>query len=543
MSCDGASAPAMAAGNIHHHVSGDSCVPKAEAPAMVHDPVDTAGAEHDRLSGMPDDVLLDILGRLVIAGDVHTVARTSVLSRRWRSLPWPQTTNVFLDVGKFFPSAEWIPARRSRFWKQHHATAGFTDALARFLAAPASERVIERLCLKFILTRRDYVRRIGDLVGAAAGAGTVKAVEIEIVTEMESIASDVVRTMLGYGDRFVHLVQDCPGVFRSLTKLTLKNLWFSDADELSNLVRRCSALKFLSLSSCGFRPDTSLIIDDDEAPPPRPPVLTIDAPRSPLEILLCDFCYIAGVKLVQAPALGALRYRALLPEDSSPISFGCAPSLKALFLGQRQDLDNLVKLSELLINGGQLETLFLSFNNGRIWVRPELPNKQLRAALGGLKSLCLRELSPGCNLSWATFLLEAAPFLETLEITIWNHICRAEWRNKHRESSNLIWQQPSLDFRHNHLKHLSFCRAFQVEKDLPFARLLMELAVNLQTVTMGVKSLGCQECTTALRTYPDLARSRLRFTEGSEYADAFVKGLKRGIPTSAKITILLSDLV
>jgi hypothetical protein len=43
---------------------------------------------------------------------------------------------------------------------QHQATAGLTDALARFLAAPPSARVIETLSLKLILTRCDYVRRV-----------------------------------------------------------------------------------------------------------------------------------------------------------------------------------------------------------------------------------------------------------------------------------------------------------------------------------------------------------------------------------------------
>lgn len=70
----------------------------------------------------------------------------------------------------------------------------------------------------------------------------------------------------------------------------------------------------------------------------------------------------------------------------------------------------------------------------------------------------------------------------------------------------------------------------------------MGLAVNLQAVTLGVKSLGCPGCINAQPKYPDLARSRLRFTEGSEYVDAFMKELMDGITTSAKITLLLADL-
>lgn len=106
--------------------------------------------------------------------------------------------------------------QRQRFGEQHQATAGFTDALVRFLGAPASVRVIETLNLKLILTRRDYVHRLGELVGAAADAGTVKSIELELVTEMEmamaSVALDAdAWTKLGYGERFGHFLQDCPG--------------------------------------------------------------------------------------------------------------------------------------------------------------------------------------------------------------------------------------------------------------------------------------------------------------------------------------------
>jgi hypothetical protein len=110
---------------------------------------------------------------------------------------------------------------------QLQATAGLTDGLARFPAAPPSARVIETLSLKLILTRRGNVRRVGELVGAAADAGAVKTVELELVTEMARVASEVeARTKLGYGERFRHFIQDCPGAFRSLNKLALHNLWF-----------------------------------------------------------------------------------------------------------------------------------------------------------------------------------------------------------------------------------------------------------------------------------------------------------------------------
>ena len=64
---------------------------------MFDDPADdTADAGIDKISELPDDVLLDILGRLFTAGDVRTAARTSILSRRWRHLPWPEISCCIL---------------------------------------------------------------------------------------------------------------------------------------------------------------------------------------------------------------------------------------------------------------------------------------------------------------------------------------------------------------------------------------------------------------------------------------------------------------
>ncbi|TVU27828.1 hypothetical protein EJB05_19329, partial [Eragrostis curvula] len=520
----------------------------------ANDPADTVIM--DTISRLPDDVLLDILGRLATAGDVKTVAKTSILSRRWRSLPWSsQITNVFLDVGDFFhvddDSGGWIPVRprKREFWDQHEATARFTDALARFLAAPPSNRVFEKLSLKFILTKHDLVRRIGALVAHAVDAGAVKNVELEIVTELSRVDHEVEeRIKPGYGDRFKHLLKDCPGAFRRrLTKLTLQNVWFRDTAEVNDLIfRGCDALEFLSLTWCGL---TSPALDGDEAPPDRWhwPVLSIDAPQSRLQMLLCDWCHIGGVELVQAPALAALRYLTFCLRDyPRPITFGCAPSsFKGLFLSRYQGATNSFKLSELLANsGGQLEWLILGFEGSKIWLEPERP-EQLRAALGRLTHLDFRGIPPECNLSWVTFLLEAAPLLERLDIQISNRICRPEWHKEGDRSADLTWELPSPDFTHRRLKHISFHRAFHVEKDLPMARLLMELAMNLQTVTLVVvKSLGCQKCTDALPNFPDLAKSRLRFAEAREYyVDALVKKLKDGSTSSAQIEIQIPDLV
>ncbi|KAL6911321.1 hypothetical protein ACP4OV_000126 [Aristida adscensionis] len=386
--------------------AGES-VPEGAA-ATVHGAVDTGDGELDRISELPDDILLDILGRLAAAGDHRAVARTSALSRRWRSLPWPQIRTVALDVGA--PCAAGAGAASAS------STAPRRGSLAPAPPGGGGGWVIETLSLKLILTRRDYLRRIGELVGGAGGAGTVRRVELDVATETECLPLDDTRAMLGYGERFVHFAGDCPGAFRSLAKLTLRSLWFhgDGAAALGELVRGCDALEFLCLKDCGLLPDGATEIAGDGPPPCA---LAIDAPRSRLRALLCDFCYVGRLELVHAPALAFVQYRAVFLEDSRPILFRRTPSLRAVYLcyGQLEEDDDVkLELSDLLVNVHQLEWLTLSFDICKIWLQLEHP-KRLRPVLGRLRQLNLKNTHPDCDLSWAIFLLEAAPLLLTLD--------------------------------------------------------------------------------------------------------------------------------
>lgn len=332
----------------------------------------------DRISGLPDDLLLEILEKLAIdAGHVHTVARTCILSRRWRSLPasvsWPHITNFSLDAGNFF----------SLNGKQI-ATPAFTSALRRFLAVPSRNRIVATLILKLILTkheRDDNVRRIGALVGDAIDTGRVKRIELDVVglVDLRLDWLDELPIKLGYGERFQHLLP-AGACFRSaVTKLSLEHVWFRDPAVVNDLVQECNALRFLSLSACGFLPEGDL--DIDEAPLP---VLIIDAPQSRLSSLQCIQCYIDHVDLVQAPALRMFRCDDWLAENSPPVSFGYTASLQGLFLNHRNSDDDNdgggggedgddddvagLKLSNVLVKGEQLLGLFLGFQNGKVRV-------------------------------------------------------------------------------------------------------------------------------------------------------------------------------
>ncbi|XP_044415329.1 uncharacterized protein [Triticum aestivum] len=513
--------------------------------SATHDPVDTAvGGADDGLRGLPDDVLLDMLERLVRAGDVHTAARTCVLSRRWRHMPRYQIPHVCLDVADFYSPADgWCPAalasaRRRKDWclpYQRRASEGLVQALWCFLAAPPSVRVIETLRLKMILTKYEVLRRAGRLIGEAAGTGRIKAgadVELELVMEKENLEHAPVEDMLGYGARFTQFLRGCPRAFRALTRLAVENLWFKDPGAVTDLVRRCRALEHLSLRCCGF--------DDpvDE--------MAVDAPpESRLRTLLCLECDVPGVSVVRAPSLVEFHcgWR-MFHANTPPASFGCTPALKKVTLHYRpyhRDDDHVGRrLSEfLLLEPDQLEVLTLLFDEAtKIWVRPEMP-KYLRPVLGGLKELRLENVHPARDLSWALFLLGAARHLETLYIEIFNHVCSLSWDMKLDEDMEPdATCLPPSGFKHRRLKEVVIRRAFHVARDASFARMVVEMSVNLKKLTLGVEDHGCDGCAAAEARRPALARSRFRFPGAGKDVDALVERVRGGVTTSAQVVVL-----
>jgi hypothetical protein len=345
---------------------------------MSCDHVGTAAAGEDDggLRGLPDDVLLDIVQRLVNVGDVYTVAKTCLLSRRWRHLPRYQIPHVSLDVGDFIAATGWCPSaaatRRRRKEQdlayQHQASGCLVQALWYFLEAPPSARVIETLKLKIVLTKYELLRRAGRLVGEAARSGRLRtggAVELKLFTEMRNLrdAYDAPpELMLGYGRLFTQFLRGCPRAFRALTRLAVENLWFDDAGAVTDLVRRCPALEFLSMYYCAFE-------DADR-------VMVVDAPpESRLRTLLCLECDVPGVALVQAPSLVEFHcgWRNLAEEGAQPppASFGWTPELKKLtlhyeqYVGEDKHAD--WRLSEfLMLDPGQLEVLTLSFQGTKL---------------------------------------------------------------------------------------------------------------------------------------------------------------------------------
>jgi hypothetical protein len=120
---------------------------------------------------------------------------------------------------------------------------------------------------------------------------------------------------------------------------------------------------------------------------------------------------------------------------------------------------------------------------------------------------------------------------------VFNHVCHPDWHKKlDTETATQCLAPPGL--RDRRLKEVLIRRAFHVAKDMPFARVILETAMNLERLTLGVEDLGCEFCTDVVAGRPALARSRFKFDGASRDINMLVERLKYGITTSARIEVL-----
>lgn len=473
--------------------------------------------EVDRLSDLPDEVLVLVLDHL--RSDVRLLARTTVLSKRWRTLPLmlPRlnilTESFIRRAANSTTTVRWL----------HEATAQFTDALRFFLATGPQRNVVETLKLRFPLTKqRSLLHEIGRLVSGA----DVRRLEVTLDTAVDTRTLRVLRDADGvnlarcYARRFTRLLRAAPArVLGSLGRLTLQNLCFPGPAHLAAVLRDCDALETLHLHYCWFAAWSAL---------------SIDAPRL-RELRVVD-CYVDGVHLVRAPDLVHLWCENWYCQ-ASPVTFApnSAPSLKRVTLINREEPGQLsFKLSDLLGNANPLEHLSLDFVTRNVWVQPE----SLRAAFTRLKRLHLKRISPQIDMSWTVFFLEAAPLLELVDIHVSHDPIFCTDNASGASVEDLQWDV-SDGFQHRRLQAFKIRGGIDADGDLSFVRLVRDRAVNLKLLLLDAK-VTCGSCWAAKQQDPSVAVAT--FPGDRDGVDAFVKELKDGLVTTpARIVIVSSS--
>ncbi|TKW42377.1 hypothetical protein SEVIR_1G380400v4 [Setaria viridis] len=108
--------------------------------------------------------------------------------------------------------------------------------------------------------------------------------------------------------------------------------------------------------------------------------------------------------------------------QQDPLSFGYVPLLRSLSLmNTGLSWHKMLKLNDFLGNF-TISSLQLKFKSEKIWVLPEGP-KELLPVFRKLRLVDLVNISEECDLNWTMFILQGAPFLEELRITVRDHFC------------------------------------------------------------------------------------------------------------------------
>jgi hypothetical protein len=289
--------------------------------------------KEDRISALPDDVLLGVIHRL----DLRAAVRAGALARRWRRLP-RLLTDIAIDV------ADLIPHPKGIMGAYANAT--------RWLLAPTEHRTIRALRLSFYLAGDpDLLHSIGHAVAES----TAERWEFTARTKSGHRAiSPRQRGLLG--PRFMSFFGACPVAFRRLTSLTLHNLSLRNSD-IHQLLDTCERLELLSLHRCesvgGFMP-----------------VLQIEAPSSSLVALEFHGCYYLAVQLTSVPNLERLIcYSDRMDwKICFAVEFGHVPRLRDVNLSEKH-LRLYKHLSELSALFSNLRNIQLcDFNTHRtVW--------------------------------------------------------------------------------------------------------------------------------------------------------------------------------
>ncbi|CAM0877919.1 unnamed protein product [Alopecurus aequalis] len=425
--------------------------------------------DEDRLSTLTDDILLSILGR-VSSG---VAVRTSVLSTRWRHLPWllPEisiTVKDFLSV----PCPDSIEANHMK-----EAMASLTEATRNFLAGHQRESTILSLHLELYLINT-FLCEVGPLVGDAVDRGLLKDLDLTIIDETDILDCSE-EDMVQRAQEIDYFFSSYPSVAHCLTKLFLQNASFDKLDMHHVVFDFCKQLKHLILLNC----DTGVSS-----------LFKIDAPNSNLCVLEIHKCRFERIDVVCLPKLEKLLWNTWVCEDEAPVTFGFVPSLGELELTCGSSCDQReFKLSEVLHGVTGMHTLTLDFQGENLWLQPEIDG--LFTTFNKLRKLSIGGIFVEFDILWTMAFLVAAPSIEILHIQVWEHLCDA---GEARLDSYLDRRTPQWEMRfdgskNRRLKELEFVGFKSLEQQYAFIRSVLERSPNLEKIVLR-GDLPCRYC-------------------------------------------------
>ncbi|XP_051211203.1 uncharacterized protein [Lolium perenne] len=341
------------------------------------------------------------------------------------------------------------------FWHPRNSMSDDEFLRINAAVAEATKSILARRdpggCTICLLSTTFYLRddipiSVGHTVGNAMATHKIEKVEFTVLTE--KAVECTVDDLLNYGTQFVSFFNECLNVFARLTRLHLENLRFAESDFASNILVTCKQLKYLGFRNCDTESWITLQVEH--------------AQLSELSIFDCQF-------------------------DKVELNW-----------------HKMVKLSTLLPETF-VRDLRLGFKCEKIWVQPECRSRRLAYVFHRLRFVNLVLIPEGYDLTWTLFILEAAPSLEELYMTVMDHHCEMQMDKEKRreglysENKGVEWKSPNPNFKHHRLtSFVMFC--FQSDDYMvSHVRRVMEAAVNLKDVYLYDR-LPCSKCLLVLNS-------------------------------------------
>uniref|UniRef100_M8BLF3 FBD domain-containing protein n=1 Tax=Aegilops tauschii TaxID=37682 RepID=M8BLF3_AEGTA len=189
-----------------------------------------------------------------------------------------------------------------------------------------------------------------------------------------------------------------------------------------------------------------------------------------------------------------------------PLVLGYVPLLESVSLTNvALGYNKMVKLSRFL-GSSSPRVLKLGFRSEKIWVQPECPTQDLASVFRQLRFVNLVKLPEGYDLTWTMFILEAAPLLKELYMTVWDDLCSMEMDEEKRkkesysENKGVEWSAAAADFQHHSLVTLVIfgfesrleweCGDCQDKKPTRFAWTKRQKISLKKRITAGVESFA-----------------------------------------------------
>ncbi|KAM0875859.1 hypothetical protein ACQ4PT_036522 [Festuca glaucescens] len=313
--------------------------PKLEQPWIIYP--EFTDNEVDRLSKLPDDVLLNIVERL----DITDVARTAILSRRWKQIP-TMLSKIILTVCSFEPK------HGRRNLTSHDIVRANTTMLKATRSILESRTgslyTIHLMSMQFYLG--DDSIFIGQTVANTIATQKVASVEFTILTKLGKNCTS--GDLLTYGKQFMTFFDSCPNAFGGLAHLWLENLRLGES-YFPKKFGICKQLQFLHLWQC----DTGHLS-----------LLEVQHPQ--LRELVISCSSLQRVDLKWVPKLTVVKFNVFISPDD-PFSLGYVPLLPTVsIINTGLSEHKMLKLSELLRKTA-ISNLHLNFKSEKIWVKPE----------------------------------------------------------------------------------------------------------------------------------------------------------------------------